>query len=107
MLETGLGQPDVAAASKAESANPFRDRPLDPRTPGVLRLPGRGLLLNSGRLQRLVPLLRSQRHLAALRPGPRTQGATAAGQALTPRELGVHHLVTPPIAPRLPQHAGL
>src|SRR5262249_7824118 len=43
--------------------------------------------------------------LAALRHGPRAQRATAAGQALAPRELGVHDLVAPTIAPGLPQHA--
>src|SRR5262245_66403332 len=96
----GLRQPDVAAAPQAEAPHPLRDRPLDPRPPGILGLPLGGLLPPAGRLQRLVPLPRRQRHLAPLRPGPSAKRSAGTGQALAPREPGMGHLVAPAIAPR-------
>src|SRR5262245_7723592 len=104
MLKACLGQPDVAAATQADAADPLRDRPLNPRTPRVLCLPLRRLLLPAGRLQRLVQRSRAERHLTPLRPGTRAERPAEAGQALAPRELGVDHLVAPAIEPRRPHH---
>src|SRR3954453_6694439 len=107
VLQPRLGQPDVPAATQAEPAHALRQRPLDPRPHRVLLLPLRGLLPDPRRLQRLVPLPRPQRHLTTLRLGARAPRTARAGQALAAGELGVDHLIAPPVLTRLPEDARL
>src|SRR5439155_20751624 len=73
----------------------------------VLLLPTRGLLPDPRRLQRLVLLPRPERHLTTLRLGARAPRTARAGQALAAGELGVNHLIAPPVLTRPPHDARL
>src|SRR5512135_77510 len=78
-------QPEGAAATPAEAADPIRDRPLNPCSPRILILPLRRLLLLPGRptLRRVV------RPFAC--PRPVVAGGTALRPALDPVSLITDH----------------